>query len=120
MGQEMRRKNSPYFDQDDPERPIVEQLASLDRSEPYGLYAAAVYSVEPSGHLVVYVSGCSCWPDRGNTTQVYCATRADLDREITEPWRDLLDQCQAKWSTETPAHPAARTDGPGTSPDLSS
>jgi hypothetical protein len=89
----------PYFDQEGPERPLLGMIADHDVSEPYELDAAAVFAVDPDGYLVVGVSGCSCWPDRGGTTQTFCADRAAVDRALTGDWRALLQKCQdADWA----------------------
>ena len=94
----------PYFDQDKPDYPVEFMVADLDISEPYELTAAAVFRIAGRpGYLVVYVSGCSCWPSRGETRQVYCQNKAAVDRELTGEWRPLLDACQAaKWVQATP------------------
>lgn len=84
---------SPYFDQESPDANIDGMIASCDKSEPYELDAAAVFKAGRH-YLVVMVSGCSCWPDRGSTTQTVCASRADVDRALSDGWRDLLQSCQ--------------------------
>jgi hypothetical protein len=85
---------SPYFDQEGPEVPVVGMIADLDLSQPYELDAMAVFETG-RGYLVVRVSGCSCWPDRGGTDQTVCETKSDVDREVTGAWVELLDACQA-------------------------
>lgn len=88
----------PYFDQEGPEKTTTRKIADLDLSPSYELDAAAVFACDPDGYLVVFVSGCSCWPDRGGTTQHICPTKADVDRVLTEQWRPLLQKCQdAGW-----------------------
>jgi hypothetical protein len=83
---------SPYFDQESPEIPIDGMIASLDRSPSYELDAAAVFK-GGRHYLVVMVSGCSCWPDRGSTNQTVCFTRSDVDKAL-EGWSELLSECQ--------------------------
>lgn len=88
---------NPFFGQEEPVARISGMIASLDISPSYELDAAAVFK---SGrqYLVVFVSGCSCWPDRGSTTQVVCPTKADVDKVITGEYRRLLQACQdANW-----------------------
>jgi hypothetical protein len=88
---------SPYFDQERPEIEIVGMIADRDCSRSYELDAAAVFKVKTTGYLVVFVSGCSCWPNRGTTTQVICKRKSDVDKALTG-WSELLDDCQAnKW-----------------------
>lgn len=90
------QEHNSFFDQDKPEVPIVGVIAEVDDSEPYELDATAVFKARDKGYLVVNVSGCSCWPDRGSTQQRYCATKADVDRLLREWQADaLLDACQA-------------------------
>ncbi len=87
----------PYFGQEPPQVEIVGMIADLDISETYELNAAAVFKAK-RGYLVVFVSGCSCWPDRGSTTQVLCERIVDVDRQLTGDWAALRDKCQAvKW-----------------------
>jgi hypothetical protein len=91
------RQFDPFFDQESPTCPIDGMIASIDNSEPYELDAAAVFR---SGrhYLVVFVSGCSCWPDRGSTDQRVCSTKADVDKALSGNYRDLLQKCQdANW-----------------------
>jgi hypothetical protein len=85
----------PYFDQEEPQAEIMGLIADLDISPPYELDAAAVFKIK-KGFLVVFVSGCSCWPDRGTTTQVICNRIVDVDRELRGEWSALLNACQAK------------------------
>lgn len=88
-------KISPYCDQGPLERPVTGLISDLDISGSYELDACAVFKCEDRGYLVVYVSGCSCWPDRGFTREVYCATKTDVDRELMDgPYKDLRHQCQ--------------------------
>ena len=89
------RDYSPFFDQEQPEIEVDGMIASVDHSEPYELDAQAVFK---SGHrfLVVEVSGCSCWPDRGITTQTVCTEKSEVDRIV---WPELLQACQdAHWN----------------------
>lgn len=60
---------APFFDQEYPSEPIKYMLGSEDRSQPYELDATGVFLTTQNNVLVVEVSGCSCWPDRGHTTQ---------------------------------------------------
>lgn len=84
----------PFFDQQEPEVPVLGLIASLDRSEPYELEAVAVFKIQ-RGFLVVDVWGCSCWPDRGGTEQTICNQKVDVDRKLRGKWLELLDKCQA-------------------------
>lgn len=86
---------SPFFDQEEPIAPIVGMIASIDMSQPYELDATAVYKCE-RGFLVVSVSGCSCWPDRGSTTQEFCSTLSDVDKTLMFNCRELLTMCQQR------------------------
>jgi hypothetical protein len=87
----------PFFDQDSPDCEIDGLIASEDRSPSWELEAAAVFKAGRR-YLVVYVSGCSCWPDRGSTNQVICHSRVDVDRELAANWKSLAAACQdAKW-----------------------
>lgn len=83
----------PFFDQESPQIAVDGLIASLDLSPSYELDAKAVFKAGRH-YLVVEVSGCSCWPDRGGTTQTVCSSRAEVDRILTGEWRDLLQQCQ--------------------------
>lgn len=83
-----------YFDQEEPQKPVKRLIADLDISAPYELDSAAVFACDPDGYLVVFVSGCSCWPDRGSTDQHVCPTKSDVDRVVTGKYRDLLQFCQ--------------------------
>jgi hypothetical protein len=88
----------PYFEQEPPQVPIVGMIADLDLSKPYELDAAAVFDAGVRGYLVVFVSGCSCWPYRGGTEQSVCPTKIDVDRTLQGPYRELLQLCQdAGW-----------------------
>jgi len=87
---------SPYFDQESPEIPITGMIADLDCSQPYELDAAAVFKAVSAGYLVVFVSGCSCWPDRGSTTQTICKRKSDVDKVLRNGWHELLDKCQSQ------------------------
>lgn len=101
--QGVRKFYMPYFDQEPPERDIVGLIADLDVAPSYEMDAMAVFKVKGQGYLVVHVYGCSCWPTRGYTEQVYCADQAEVDRAIARLARDadfslLIDKCQAaKW-----------------------
>ena len=86
---------SPYFDQEQPEIKIEGLIADLNISQPYELDACAVFKAE-KGWLVVIVSGCSCWPDRGYTYQKVCPRKTDVDIELRGEWKNLLDKCQEK------------------------
>ena len=92
------REFGPYFDQEKPEVPILGKIADYDKSEPYELDAAAVFKTK-TGYLIVEVSGCSCWPDRGGTTQTHHTRRADVDKHlINANLATLRDACQhAQW-----------------------
>ena len=95
---------SPYFDQDKPEIEITGMIADLDMSQPYELDAAGVFKIKSGGYLVVFVSGCSCWPDRGSTTQIICKRKSDVDKELRGNWTESLDKCHSqkgKPTTET-------------------
>lgn len=89
----MIRDYGPYFDQEGPVGTVDGMIADLDISPQYELDAAAVFK-SGQGYIVVFVSGCSCWPDRGTTEQHVCATKADVDRVLTGPYRSLLQKCQ--------------------------
>lgn len=91
---------SPYFDQGQPEIPVSGLIADLDMSQPYELDALAVFKAKGKGYLVVAVSGCSCWPDRGSTSQRTCNTKTDVQKAIREfsgytDFAELLDKLQA-------------------------
>ena len=86
----------PYFDQESAQIPVLGMIADSDYSHPYELDAVAVFKAS-KGYLVVEVSGCSCWPDRGSTVQTVCHTKSDVDRAIGR-YPDLIDKVQsAKW-----------------------
>lgn len=84
---------SPWFDQESPAIAILELIAECDDSEPYELNAGAVFRAVNGKFLVVFVSGCSCWPDRGNTTQTVCHTPVEVDRAL-QGWHTLKDYWQ--------------------------
>lgn len=89
-------KFAPFFDQESPQVPLVGIIAWADHSEPYELDAAAVFKAE-RGYLVVKVSGCSCWPDRGTTQQTVCPHKIDVDRALVHQWgnwSDVIGMCQ--------------------------
>lgn len=87
---------SPFFDQEEPECPVDGMIASIDTSASYELDASAVFKCGRR-YLIVTVSGCSCWPDRGSTRQTICHSRAEVDRALSGN-RDLLQECQnANW-----------------------
>lgn len=89
---------SPFFDQEEPQIKVDGMIASVDHSPSYELDAQAVFK---AGHryLVVEVSGCSCWPDRGSTTQTICTEKSEVDKIV---YRDLLQACQdANWECKT-------------------
>jgi hypothetical protein len=88
---------SPFFDQESPEVGIKGMIAVYDQSQPYELDAMAVFKAVGKGYLVVRVSGCSCWPDRGGTYQTVCNTKHEVDKACAG-WSKLLDACQqANW-----------------------
>lgn len=86
----------PWFDQWQPECQPVSLLAEGDWSQPYELDAGAVFACADGRFLVVCVSGCSCWPDRGSTVQRVCNDAAERDRAMREVFGDkaqeLLDK----------------------------
>ena len=84
---------SPYFDQDTPEVPILGMIAEYDTSPSYELDARALFKTA-HGYLLVEVSGCFCWPDRGGTTQTHFTRRADADKALAA-WPELKDLVQA-------------------------
>jgi len=88
-----------FFDQEDPERPLKGIIAEADHSGCYELDAKAVFKVDPKGYLLVEVSGRSCWPDHGSTTQTYCEDRIAVSRALAgDGWSDLIQACQdARW-----------------------
>jgi hypothetical protein len=93
---------NPFFDQEGPVAEISGMIASLDISPSWELDAAAVFKTGRQ-YLVVFVSGCSCWPDRGGTQQIVCPTKADVDKAITGQYRSLLQSCQdADWKVTKP------------------
>lgn len=90
---------SPYFDQEQPQIPVSGIIADLDMSRPYELDAVAVFKASGKGYLVVHVSGCSCWPDRGGTDQRICNNKTDVQKSIREfseytDFAALLDKLQ--------------------------
>jgi len=91
----------PFFDQEDADVAIIGMIESMNISQPYEIDECAVFKCRDKGYLVVWVSGCSCWPDRGGTRQEFCPTQSDVDRVLTGEYRSLLQKCQdAKWSVE--------------------
>lgn len=89
----------PFFDQEGPQGDIVGMIASMDISEPYEIDECAIFLCRDGEYLVVFVSGCSCWPDRGGTTQHLCPEKSDVDRVLTQEYRSLLQKCQdANWT----------------------
>jgi len=64
---------APYFDQEPPQVPVIGLIADQSSSIAYELDAMAVFKSRP-GYLVVHISGCSCWPCAGTTTQWHCHT----------------------------------------------
>lgn len=97
----------PFFDQEGPITTITAMLESMDISEPYEIDECAVFLCADGGYLVVWVSGCSCWPDLGGTTQEYCKTKADVDKALTGRYRDLLQQLQdSNWGLRNTEHKA--------------
>lgn len=102
VGDSLRNQFGPYFDQEDPQVPILGMIADSDQSADYELDAAAVFACE-RGYLVVEVSGCSCWPDRGGTTQTHCPEKADVDKCLSGRWPGLLADCQeVRWEVRKP------------------
>lgn len=95
-------RTSPYFDQEPAEVPVIGIIADEDKSQPYELDALAVYKVIGKGYLVVYVSGCSCWPDRGSTSQRICHNKTDVQKALREfGYESLMDKLQqASWKVE--------------------
>jgi hypothetical protein len=89
------KNDSPFFDQEAPQVELLGMISSDDCSEPYELGACAVFKAK-QGWLVVEVSGCSCWPDRGWTSQSVCPRKTDVDKVLRGKWSGLLDACQAK------------------------
>lgn len=85
--------NYPYFDQEEPQIEVLGLIAECDYSYPYELDAIAVFKAK-RGYLVVEVSGCSCWPDSGSTTQTVCHSKTEVDRIIGKH-PDLIDKVQA-------------------------
>lgn len=71
----------PYFGQENPEVPIIGMIADMDESADWELDAVAVFKAK-QGYLIVEVSGCSCWPDRGYTNQIHCNRRTDVQRYL--------------------------------------
>ena len=92
---------SPYFDQEQPQAPIVGLIADSDKSEPYELDAMAVFKLKGKGFLVVHVSGCSCWPDRGGTTQTICNRKTDVEKAVRDFDSLLVDKLQqVSWKVQ--------------------
>lgn len=85
-----RGQYSPYFDQEEPIAEIEGLIADEDTSQPYELDSTAVFKVKGKGWLVVTVSGCSCWPDRGWTDQQFRTRKSDVDKLISPSLRDEL------------------------------
>lgn len=84
---------SPYFDQEEPTVPVVGLIADYDWSPSWELAAAALFKSKP-GYLLVEVSGCSCWPDRGGTTQTHLHSKAEVDKALAH-LPELKDKIQA-------------------------
>lgn len=91
---------SPFFDQEEPQVEVLGMIASEDISPSWELDACAVFKAK-KGYLVVFVSGCSCWPDRGSTSQHVCARKSEVDKILRGQWSGLLDDCQRKeWKAD--------------------
>jgi len=103
------RQYSPFFDQEEPQLPIDGLIASGDMSAHYELDAAAVFKAQHR-YLVVFVSGCSCWPDRGGTYQAVCESKVDVDRELAGRWPALAASCQANNWEVTEAYKTVEKD----------
>jgi hypothetical protein len=91
---------SPYFDQEEPEIEITGMIASLDQSASYELDAIAVFKAKSRRYLVVHVSGCSCWPDRGSTYQQVCENKTKVQEAIRQfseytDFAGIMDALQA-------------------------
>jgi hypothetical protein len=84
----MREFDGPWFDQEKPECQPVALLAEGDWSEPCEMDAGAVFACADGKFLVVAVSGCSCWPDRGSTQQRVCHDEAERDRVMRDVFGD--------------------------------
>lgn len=89
----MSKAHSPYFDQEDPVIDVECLIADLDISERYELEAAAVFKTKTK-YLIVFVSGCSCWPTKGTTEQIICNNKTDVDKKLRGKWNKLLQKCQ--------------------------
>lgn len=102
---------NPFFDQEQPDLPIDGLIASEDISASYELDAAAVFKAGER-FLVVEVSGCSCWPDRGSTYQAVCETKSDVDRALAGKWPQLAAACQhAQWTVTEVYKPLEQPSG---------
>jgi hypothetical protein len=77
-----RNMYSPFFDQESPDVDVVSLITSRDVSASWELDACAVFKAIDNKYLVVSVSGCSCWPDRGGTSQTICYDKVDVIRAI--------------------------------------
>lgn len=90
-----REEYGPFFDQEEPELPIRGLIDSMDNSGSYELNACGVFDTTNHKFLVVFVSGCSCWPDRGSTDQIVCDRIVDVDRALANTeFSGLKDKCQ--------------------------
>lgn len=91
-----------YFDQEPPDMPVAGLIAEVDYSDNCQLEAIAVFRGAISKYLVVYVTGCSCWPVSGSTEQHICHTKTDVQHAISsvrsipkEVVGELMDELQA-------------------------
>ena len=59
------------------------------------LDACTVFKAKNRKYLVVRVSGCSCWPSKGTTTQIICNNKQEVDRELIScGYSELIDKLQ--------------------------
>ena len=56
-----------FFDQEEPPYPAKRLLASYGGYESYELDEWGIIELQNDSIMLVHVSGCSCWPDRGMT-----------------------------------------------------
>ena len=92
---------SPYFDQNPTlSRPVKRMVVDADCSPPYELDASALFELENGAYVVIHVSGCSCWPDRGYTTvyEAKTAEQAIADAIKGERYADSPRALKDKWA----------------------
>ena len=83
-----------YFDQEEPEIEVIGLIADLDINIGSDVESVGVFKAKNRKYLIVYICGCSCWPDKGITTQFICNTKVEVDRILRKNWAELRDKFQ--------------------------